>query len=1072
MCISSFIYSIVYVGIMKNRTEDTKMASLNILHISDSHIQKKDIVEIKEIVQKMIEDINKVQEEQNINIDLICFTGDLIQRGDKSIDDEGQWGLAMEILVNPLINALNLPLDKFVFVPGNHEVDIRKIVKALENGLQEKSLDKINGLMEDFDPSYRSRLEYFYDIVRKNQPDAEFGILGYSCRKEINGINVGLACVDSAWRSSGKGISERGNLYIGLKQLKELYANIEDTDLKICLMHHPIDWMEECEKLEVEKNLSKYDIVLRGHVHEEDLKQVLQRNLKTIYSTAGKLYPLDYVEGRAVDGYNGYSIHNIKYDEGKCNVFLRTYYAKNRNEFDKAVNICPDGEEHYDICLKTDAWQLKFSIIKGIKQFFYELSDKYAMINEVDAKSPKDVQQILIDPVLADKSEYVKENVNSEISIQDIMDSVNNILLIGKKESGKTTILQRIGLKYIDEYEVRGIIPVYVNLKYLPKGNNKILNSAIHFIQNNILENDSISKREIIELMESGKMVFLLDNVKTDNLDHTLWLTKFIEKYNKNRFVLTIQEEFFQSLDVKQIPDYGTVFKEIYIQYMGKAQIREMVTKWASTRADIVDINDTVNKIDSYCNQINFAKTPFNIAIFMVIWDEDNNFVPTNEAIVMENYLQIILEKLSPKESLRSEYGFRLKQNFLSHVAHEMYLKNQYYLKKDEFEDLVKEYHKVKGYKLSDSKFDIIFFEKNILSYSGEYVVFSHTSFLEYFLAQYAYNNKQFLEEITKKGRRIYFRNEICFYSGLNQDCTELLDNLSNDIMSIVIEHLDLVDNLNDMQIMAEFKMDKEQLISEVQKDRPSQKELDIASDNSNKYVEEKPTEISKSAIEESDAEDFFVLLQMYGSIIKNAELIDNKYKIEHLEYYMYGMNMLYSMMIKIFDYMRQERKYNELTDNDKAHLKIESEEEFEQMKSQTVDITKLIYPIAIQNMILENVGTPKLEAAINELIKNKQGKSFEIFMLTFLKCDLKIVNLKNILEEYIRNEKSRDILKITLMKLTFYYRSRFFGNNIRIDNELTELIAQIHMKITPQKYQKFYKSKIVKEIKNQLDNK
>lgn len=1059
---------------MKNRTEDTKMASLNILHISDSHIQKKDITEIKEIVQKMIDDINKVQKEQNINIDLICFTGDLIQRGDKSIDDEGQWELAMETLVYPLINALNLSLDKFVFVPGNHEVDIRKIIKALENGLQEKSLEKINNLMEEFHPFYRNRLEYFYDIVRTIQPDAEFGILGYSCRKGINGINVGLACVDSAWRSSGKGISERGNLYIGLKQLKQLYHNIEDMDLKICLMHHPIDWMEECEKLEVEKNLSKYDIVLRGHVHEEDMKQVLHRNLKTIYSTAGKLYPLDYVEGRAMDGYNGYSIHNIKYDEGKCNVFLRTYYAKNRNEFDKAVNICPDGEEHYDICLKTDAWQLKFSIIKGIKQFFYELSDKYAMINELDAKSPKDVQQILIDPVLADKSEYIKENVDSEVSIsvQDIIDSVNNILLIGKKESGKTTILQTIGLKYINEYEVRGVIPIYINLKYLPKGNNKILNSAIHFIQNNILENDSISKREIIGLMESGKMLFLFDNVKTDNSDHTLWLSKFIEEYNKNRFVLTIQEEFFQSLDVKQIPDYGTVFKEIYIQYMGKAQIREMVTKWASTRTDIIDINDTVNKINSYCNQINFAKTPFNIAIFMVIWDEDNNFVPTNEAIVMENYLEIILEKLSPKESLRSEYGFRLKQNFLSHVAHEMYLKNQYFFKKDEFEDLVKEYHKVKGYKLSDSKFDIIFFDKNILSYSGEYVVFSHTSFLEYFLAQYAYNNKQFLEEITKKGKRINFRNEICFYSGLNQDCTELLDDLSNDIMSIVIDYLDLVDDLNDMQIMVEFKMDKEQLISEVEKNRPSQKELDILSDNSNKYVEEKPTEISKRDIEESDAEDFFVLLQMYGSVIKNAELIDNKYKIEHLEYYMYGMNMLYSMMIKIFDYMRQELKYNELTDNEKAHLEIESEEEFEQMKSQMVDITKMIYPIAIQNMILENVGTPKLEAAINELIKNKQGKSFEIFMLTFLKCDLKIVNLRNTLEEYIKNEKSKDILKIALMKLTFYYRLRFFGNNVRIDKELTELITQIHMKIKPQKYQKFYKSKIVKEIKNQLDNK
>lgn len=1048
------------------------MASLNILHISDSHIQKKDMSEIKEIIQKMINDIYKVQTEKSIAIDLICFTGDLVQKGDEAIDGERQLQLAKSVLVDPLLEALNLPLDRFIFVPGNHEVDTKKIVVALEKGLQIKSLDDIKILMDNFDYLYKNRLDYFYDVIKESQPDAKFGILGYSCRKEINDIDVGLACVDSSWRSSGKGMSEKGNLYIGLTQLKELYANIEDADLKICLMHHPVDWMEECEKLEVERELSKYDIVLRGHVHEGDLKQVLRRNLKTIYGTAGKLYPLDYAEGRAIDGYNGYSIYNIKYQESECNVFLRTYYAKNRNEFDKAVNICPDGEEHYNICLKTSDWQLKFNIIKGISEYFYRMSDKYVMINEVDSKSPKDVQQILIDPVLADKSEYVKENVDSEISIQEIIDSVNNILLIGKKESGKTTILQRIGIKYIDEYEKRGIIPVYINLKYLPRGNDKILNSAIYFIQNNILEDFSISKREILELIEMGKMLFLFDNVKNDNSDHTLWISKFIEKYKENRFVITMQEDFFQSLDVKQIPDYGTVFKEVYIQYIGKAQIREMVTKWAEGRETSIDIDDAVNKIDSYCNQINFAKTPFNIAIFMVIWDEDNNFVPVNEAIVMENYLEIVLEKLSPKDALRSEYGFRLKQNFLSYIAHEMYLKDQFYFTKDEFEEKVKEYHRVKGYKLSNSKFDVLFFEKNILCYSGDNVVFSHTSFQEYFLALYAYSNKEFLDEITKKGKRINFRNEICFYSGLSQDCIELLENLSNDIMSIVIEYIDLVDDLNDMQIMTKFRMDKEQLISDIKKNRPTQKDLDAVSDSSNRYIETKPTDIKKREIEESEAEDFFVLLQMYGSILKNAELLDNKYKIEHLEYYMYGMNMLYSMMIKIFDYMRKELKYDELTDNEKAHLEIESEEEFEKMKVQMVDITKLLFPIAIQNMILENVGTNKLEVAINELIVNKQGKSFEVFMLTFLKCDLKIAGLRNTLERYIRKEDSRDILKIALMKLAFYYRARFFGNNIKIDNDLIELITQIHMKINPQKYQKFCKTKIGKNIKFQLDNK
>ena len=77
-----------------------------------------------------------------------------------------------------------------------------------------------------------------------------------------------------------------------------------------------------------------------------------------------------------------------------------------------------------------------------------------------------------------------------------------------------------------------------------------------------------------------------------------------------------------------------------------------------------------------------------------------------------------------------------------------------------------------------------------------------------------------------------------------------------------------------------------------------------------------------------------------------------------------------------------------------------------------------------------------------------------------------------NVLGEYIRNEDSKDILKIALMKLTFYYRSRFFGNNVGIDHELIELITQIHMKISPQRYQSFHKSEIVKDIKFQLDNK
>lgn len=1043
------------------------MQSLNILHISDVHIQKKNEREIREIVQKMLDDIKKVESEKEIKIDLICFTGDLIQRGDEAIENEGQWELAEDILIQPLLEKLGLSQDRFMFVPGNHEVDIKKIVKALEKGLQVKSLDEIKDLMDNFDPSYRSRVEYFYDIVKKSFSDVKFGTLGYSCQKEINGIKVGLACVDSAWRSSGKGPSERGCLYIGLTQIKELYSNIEEASLKICLLHHPVEWMEECERLEIERELSKFDIVLSGHIHEADLKQTLRKTIKTIYSTAGKIYPLDYATGRAVDGYNGYSILNIRYDEAKCNIFLRSYYALRRNEFDRALNICEDGEVSYDIETRVDVKQLQWGLIGGISDFFYKMSDKYNLINDVDTKSPKSLQQIFVSPVLAEKSEYIKENQDSEVNLQDIFDQDDNIFLIGKKESGKTTILQQVGLRYSAEYSIRGIIPVYVDLKYLPKGNDKLLNSTIQFIQKNIADNESISKQKILELLLTGKLLLLFDNVEIDNSRHTSSIVEFTEKYSKNRFIFATQEDFFQSLDIKQIPKYGLDLKTIYIQYMGKAQIRELVTKWANYKKENeIDINDVVNKIDSYCNQINFAKTPFNITIFMVLWDEDNNFIPINEGIVMENYIEVILEKLSSKESLRCEYGFKIKQDFLSYIAHEMHLRKRTYLKLDEFNELVEYYHKKKGFRLTNSKFDILFFEKNILSYVDDYVQFANTSFRQYFLAQYAYHNEEFLSEITKKGTRTFFKNEICFYSGLKQNCCELLEELSNDIINVIIENIELADKLNSMQIMTEFQIDKEELLSEIQANRPSQEELDKMSDSSIITMKEvNSIENEKLDIEENEAEDFFGLLQIYGSIIKNAELIDNKDKISHLEYYMYGMNMLYSMMIELSESKIKELKYDELPEFIKNDLECQDEKEFEKEKPKIVDYMKLIFPIAVQNIIHENVGTPKLEIAINSLIKNKQGKAFEIFMLTFLKCDLKIASIKKLLEEYIKKEESIDVLKIVLFKLTFYYKARFFGNNTMIDKELLYLIEQVQMKINPPQVRYIHKIKKKKEI-------
>ena len=1047
------------------------MNSINILHISDAHIQMAAKDEVSEITAKMINDVLKVQKQQDIKIDLVCFTGDLIQRGDKAIDDESQLKMAEEILVNPILDGLGLEKNKFIMVPGNHEVDVTKIVKATEKGLLVDSLEEINDNVSDMNESYLARLDYFYQWIDNYYDDVIREKIGYVFLRKIKGKKIGIVCIDSAWRSSGKGGSEKGIMYVGQKQITDLYKHIKDADMKICLMHHPTDWLSDYESTIIERELTKFDIVLRGHVHENDHKEVCRQSMKTIYSTAGKLYPLDYAFGRAVDGYNGYSILNIDFNSNVCNIFLRTYYAKDRNEFDSAINLVANGQVSYPLNDNMAEKQMEFNIVNGIHGYFSNMSETLTLIKEIDTYSPLGIEEVFVEPVLSEESEYVSESFGKgeNISLDELLNDENNVILLGKKESGKTTLLQQIGLKYISEYNELEIIPIHIDMRYLPKKSDKLTNAAIYFVMKNMFDDAAIRKEKVKELINNGKVVFLIDNIDISDASHTVLLSKFIEENNKNRFILTTKEEFFQSIDVKKLPDYAKNFKKLYINTFGKAQIRELVTKWAGKREDIADVSEVVEKINGYCETINFAKTPFNVSIFMVLWDSDKNFIPQNEGIVMENYLEVLLEKLSPKEAERSTYSFKIKQHFLSNLAFKMFEKNEYYFSWEEFNDFVYQYHKTKGYKESESRFSRLFFEKGILSISDDNIVFSHTSILEFYLAQYARDNEEFLNFMIQKGKRIYFKNEICFYSGLVPNCKNLLDSMAETIIETIMKNLDVIDTLNNIEIITDFKIEKDELVKKLEENRPTQKEIDDMSNSSQREVSpdefskkkspvlietkqiQKDSETFEKEVAQQEAEDFYSLVAIYGSILKNAELLDNVDKIQHLEKYMYAMNILLGEIFALSENIKKNISFEEYIKENQEDGEELTQEDYEKSKELFLEMIKVSFPIALQHVILENVGTPKLEVAIDELMEQKEDKPFEKFMLEFLKCDLNIGNIISELHRYIQKETSEGILKLIFMKLLFYYRMRFFGTNIKIYNDILDLIMEVYIKLNPE---------------------
>ena len=263
---------------------------------------------------------------------------------------------------------------------------------------------------------------------------------------------------------------------------------------------------------------------------------------------------------------------------------------------------------------------------------------------------------------------------------------------------------------------------------------------------------------------------------------------------------------------------------------------------------------------------------------------------------------------------------------------------------------------------------------------------------------------------------------------------------------------MEAIDALDNLKIQTQFNINKDELLQNVKKNRMTQSEIDELTDKNQigNKSEVAPQEISKIDTID-DSENYFTLLNIYGNIIKNSELIDNDEKTMHLETYIYGYSLMFAILIKQLEEANNE--YITMDNLDKLALdkmEIETEEDLEHFKTTINDFMKIGFPLALQAVIVENVGNPKLEIAINETINKNKSSEFMVFMLTLLKSDLRIGNIKNAISSYIKQVQNIDILKIVLFKMIFYYRSRYFGNDVSMDAKILEIIVDLEMRLNP----------------------
>lgn len=125
---------------------------MRILHISDFHLSNDDanIAKSQKIVDGLIEAVNTANEKSSI--DLVIFSGDAINKGGEGFSSLEDGFLSFQtILIEPLMEALHLPLTNFIWCIGNHDIDRKLDSKYAEEGIAKEltSLQAIDDFCSD-----------------------------------------------------------------------------------------------------------------------------------------------------------------------------------------------------------------------------------------------------------------------------------------------------------------------------------------------------------------------------------------------------------------------------------------------------------------------------------------------------------------------------------------------------------------------------------------------------------------------------------------------------------------------------------------------------------------------------------------------------------------------------------------------------------------------------------------------------------------------------------------------------------------------------------------------------------
>lgn len=391
--------------------------------------------------------------------------------------------------------------------------------------------------------------------------------------------------------------------------------------------------------------------------------------------------------------------------------------------------------------------KVSHSFNDGMMEYFDNSLSKYKETKTLLHRQPTYFYKIFYPTTLHDRTN--EKDISSE-SVKNLFKDSNFVTIIGDAGSGKSTLLKHFFISTFIEYFKA---PILVNLRDLT-----ITSSNLEtFIRESILNNKlSPSDTYLEKLLKDGEFLFFLDGYdeikSTDKHEITKNLENFVDKYPKNKFLLTSRPysniEFFKNFTNLHIKDLNKDEQILFIE-------KQIIDKRLSSK-----IVETIEEAPhDYIGS--FFKNALLLTLYIMAYSK-NSSIPNKKYI----FYMRVFDVLFAEHDSASKIGFEREiKTLLNQESLEKILKTfcflsffdtQFDFKKDYIFEKLNLIKEKTDYKFSnndfidDMKLSIGLWQEDCGIYS-----FAHRSMQEYFSAIYLakLKSKKNKESVYKKIR-------------------------------------------------------------------------------------------------------------------------------------------------------------------------------------------------------------------------------------------------------------------------------------------------------------------------------